>query len=55
MGFFHLQKDDEKMQETVESIIAFGVLTTILVRPREKGGMRSYRDTDINELVNCKE
>ena len=31
-------KDDEKMQETVESIINFGVLTPILVRPREEGG-----------------
>ena len=31
-------KDDEKMQETVESIINFGVLIPILVRPREKGG-----------------
>ncbi|MBR4959436.1 MAG: ParB/RepB/Spo0J family partition protein [Clostridia bacterium] len=31
-------KDDEKMQETVESILAFGVLTPILVRPREEGG-----------------
>jgi len=31
-------KDDEKMQETVDSILAFGVLTPILVRPREEGG-----------------
>ena len=31
-------KDDEKMQETVDSIINFGVLTPILVRPREEGG-----------------
>ena len=31
-------KDDEKMHETVESILAFGVLTPILVRPREEGG-----------------
>jgi len=31
-------KDDEKMQETVESIINFGILTPILVRPREEGG-----------------
>ena len=32
-----LVKDDEKMQETVDSILAFGVLTPILVRPREEG------------------
>ena len=31
-------KNDEKMQETVESILTFGVLTPILVRPREEGG-----------------
>lgn len=31
-------KDDEKMHETVESILAFGVLTPILVRPRGEGG-----------------
>ena len=31
-------KNDEKMQETVDSILAFGVLTPILVRPKEEGG-----------------
>jgi len=31
-------KDDEKMQETVDSILAFGVLTPILVRSRGEGG-----------------
>lgn len=31
-------RDDEKMQETVESVKQFGILTPIVVRPREGGG-----------------
>lgn len=34
---FHVN-DDEKMDETVESIKTYGVLTPALVRPRPEGG-----------------
>lgn len=34
---FHV-KDDEKMQETVESIKRYGVLNPAIVRPRKQGG-----------------
>ena len=30
--------DDEKMEETVESIREYGVLVPIIVRPKEEGG-----------------
>jgi len=31
-------RDDEKMEETVESVTQYGVLVPILARPRPKGG-----------------
>ena len=39
--------DDEKMQETVESIKERGVLVPILVRPQMTAILRSYRDTAV--------
>ena len=38
--------DDEKMQDTVQSISEFGVLVPVLARPRQRAAMRSCPDID---------
>ena len=44
--------DDEKMQETVESIKNYGVLTPGIVRPRQDGGYEIIAGHRRNEAVN---
>ena len=46
--------DDEKMQETVESIREYGVLVPIIARPREDGGyeiVSGHRRCHASELA----
>ena len=47
--------NDEKMQETVDSIKEYGVLNPCIVRPREVVDMKSYLDIVENMHVNWQE
>ena len=47
--------DDEKMDETVESIKNYGVLNPALVRPRSEGGYELISGHRRKEAVNCVE
>lgn len=44
--------DDEKMEETVESIKAHGVLMPGIARPRKEGGYSSYFSFKEKEMLN---
>lgn len=50
--------DDDKMQETVESIMQYGVLVPAIVRPREEGGyeiIAGHRRKRASELAGLRE
>lgn len=44
-------KDDEKMHETVESILSVGVIVPGVVRPRDEGGYEIVSGHRRKELV----